>query len=289
MAASIPAHAQLRAAKATGNKTAPKAHGPEPVRPTAALHRYGSQLPLNPASIPVNFRADKPIEPSRPASFNTLLPLQRKLAVGSSSDPLEAEADAAAKAVRGPEPGGAARRLRRRDVPFAEAPPLVHQVLRAPGQELDYETRGWAETAFQRDFGRVRVHTGEQAEASAASVHARAYTVGSQIVLGSRSSSRRGELPRSDDARAGACRPAGNGSGNCRARPLARLRWRRCAARPHAWCSARRPSQPNPTPARKPGLDHRRHRRSCLAARARTWGILLTISPTPRGTDSLRR
>ena len=269
MAASIPAHAQLRAAKATGNKTAPKAHGPEPVRPTAALHRYGSQLPLNPASIPVNFRADKPIEPSHPASFNTLLPLQRKLAVGSSSDPLEAEADAAAKAVRGPEPGGAARRLRRRDVPFAEAPPLVHQVLRAPGQELDYETRGWAETAFQRDFGRVRVHTGEQAEASAASVHARAYTVGSQIVLGP------GAAPGGANYRAlmthelahvvqQGTAPAIAARGRGQA-PMAPVRGSTARMVQRQEAELTEPQ----TPARKPGLDHRRHRRCCLAARAR--------------------
>ncbi len=60
----------------------------------------------------------------------------------------------------------------------------MHQVLRSPAQALDEETRNWAESAFHSDFGQVRIHTGEQAAASASSIHARAYTVGSQIVLG---------------------------------------------------------------------------------------------------------
>jgi hypothetical protein len=147
-------------------------------------HAGAYVLPGAPKSIPVHAFGGEASDFWRGPALAIPLPLQRKLAIGSSSDPLETEADAAAKAIAGRESGGAARRLRRADVPSAEAPPLVHQVLRAPGQELDSETRSWAEAAYQRDFGRVRIHTGEQAEASAASIHARAYTVGSRIVLG---------------------------------------------------------------------------------------------------------
>lgn len=121
----------------------------------------------------------------RPSFSHPLLPLQRKLAVGSTTDPLEAEADAAADAAL--ESGGnhrAPRASRFHEPALTEAPPLVHQVLRSPGQELDSQTRNWAEGAFQRDFHHVRIHTGEQAEASAAAIHARAYTVGPQIVMG---------------------------------------------------------------------------------------------------------
>ncbi|HME38764.1 MAG TPA: DUF4157 domain-containing protein [Steroidobacteraceae bacterium] len=113
------------------------------------------------------------------------LPLQRKLAIGTSCDPLEAQADLAAEAAT----GRVAHRPQPRQQSFAtpqltEAPLLVHQVLRSSGQELPTDTRGWAESVFQRDFSRVRIHHGEEAKASAASINARAYTVGSRIVFG---------------------------------------------------------------------------------------------------------
>ena len=175
---------------ATRAKTAPQAavaSSPALKDPKKAQTKQAGAyvLPGAPASIPVHaFGEDASASRRGPASL-PLLPLQRKLAIGSTNDSLEAEADAAAKAILGPESGGPARRLRRVDVALAEAPPLVHQVLRAPGQELDSETRSWAETVYQRDFRRVRIHAGELAEASAASINARAYTVGSRIVFGS--------------------------------------------------------------------------------------------------------
>jgi hypothetical protein len=66
----------------------------------------------------------------------------------------------------------------------AEAPPAVHDVLRAPGQPLDAATRAFMEPRFGRDFSQVRVHTDAQAAESAAAVNARAYTVGSDVVFG---------------------------------------------------------------------------------------------------------
>lgn len=66
-----------------------------------------------------------------------------------------------------------------------EAPPLVHDVLRAPGRPLDGETKGFMESRFGHDFSQVRVHTGGPAAASAQSVGARAYTVGRNVVFGS--------------------------------------------------------------------------------------------------------
>ena len=66
----------------------------------------------------------------------------------------------------------------------AIAPPLVHDVLRGAGEPLDRETREFMEPRFQHDFSRVRVHQDEDARRSAEAVHARAYTVGSHIVLG---------------------------------------------------------------------------------------------------------
>lgn len=62
-------------------------------------------------------------------------------------------------------------------------PPIVYDVLRSPGQPLDAETRAFFEPRFGHDFGKVLVHTGAHAEASARSVGALAYTVGRNVVF----------------------------------------------------------------------------------------------------------
>lgn len=66
-----------------------------------------------------------------------------------------------------------------------EAPPLVHDVLRAPGSPLDASTRRAMQRRLGHDLGNVRVHTDERAAASARAVDALAYTVGSSIVFDS--------------------------------------------------------------------------------------------------------
>jgi Domain of unknown function (DUF4157) len=65
-----------------------------------------------------------------------------------------------------------------------EAPPIVHDVLRSPGQPLDSGTRAFMEPRFGYDFSRVRVHADSRAAKSAEAVNAQAYTVGSNIVFG---------------------------------------------------------------------------------------------------------
>ena len=64
------------------------------------------------------------------------------------------------------------------------APPIVHEVLRDPGQPLDPATLVTMNSHFQQDFSRVQVHCGDRAAQSAASVAAYAYTVGPHIVFG---------------------------------------------------------------------------------------------------------
>lgn len=66
----------------------------------------------------------------------------------------------------------------------ATAPPIVHEVLRSPGQPLDVATRAYMEPRFGQDFSWVRVHNGEKAAASAAAVDALAYTIGQEVVFG---------------------------------------------------------------------------------------------------------
>ena len=63
-------------------------------------------------------------------------------------------------------------------------PPIVHQVLRSPGQPLDPTTRNSMEARFGRDLSQVRVHTDTRAGESAQAINARAYTAGRDIVFG---------------------------------------------------------------------------------------------------------
>src|SRR5437879_8758558 len=64
------------------------------------------------------------------------------------------------------------------------APPLVDEVLAAPGQPLDAATRADMSTRFGQDFSRVRVHADNRAAESARGIGARAYTVGEHVVFG---------------------------------------------------------------------------------------------------------
>ncbi len=66
----------------------------------------------------------------------------------------------------------------------ATVPPIVHEVLRSPGQPLDPATRAFMEPRFGHDFSRVRVHTDVKAAESARAVNALAYTVGREVVFG---------------------------------------------------------------------------------------------------------
>lgn len=66
----------------------------------------------------------------------------------------------------------------------AAIPPLVQDVLRAPGQPLSTTTRAAMEPRFGRDFSQVRVHAGARAAESARALDALAYTLGQDVVFG---------------------------------------------------------------------------------------------------------
>jgi hypothetical protein len=110
--------------------------------------------------------------------------LQRKCACGKVAGPDGECEECKKKRESGP-------MLQRKSSPVAapgqsaaEAPSIVHDVLRSPGQPLDPAARAFMEPRFGYDFSRVRVHTGLRAAKSAEAVNAQAYTVGSNIVFG---------------------------------------------------------------------------------------------------------
>ena len=138
------------------------------------------------------------------------LPVQPKLAIGAVDDPLEHEADRVADQVmRMPDPALAVsaappqvsrkcaaceeedkQKLQMKSASSdqnsaAEAPAIVQEVLREPGEPLDAELRAFFEPRFGYDFSGVRVHADDRAGKSARSIGASAYTVGSNIAFAS--------------------------------------------------------------------------------------------------------
>jgi hypothetical protein len=131
--------------------------------------------------------------------------LQRKLAVGSSHDPLEVEADRVADQVMARRAPGTTKEAPVRVQRMSgggtggvegAAPPSVERVLATSGRALDPSLRADMEQRFGHDFSGVRVHHDAGAQASARDVSAKAYTVGHHIVFGAGSYS-----PRTDAGR----------------------------------------------------------------------------------------
>jgi hypothetical protein len=61
--------------------------------------------------------------------------------------------------------------------------PIVREVLGSPGMPLDAGARTYFEKHFRNDFGRVRIHSGDDASEAAHSLHASAFTFGNDIVF----------------------------------------------------------------------------------------------------------
>lgn len=111
--------------------------------------------------------------------------------VGPVGDPAERIADRIADGVMSSSgsPGHLGPSLASGSAPVAahEAPEVVRDVVRSPGQPLDSRTRAFFEPRFGYDFSQVRIHAGDRARDSARAIGARAYTVGSHIVFGEES------------------------------------------------------------------------------------------------------
>ncbi len=70
------------------------------------------------------------------------------------------------------------------NTPIKATSEIVNRVLRQPGKPIESKTRNLMESRFNRDFGKVSIHTGSDAALSAKSLQAKAYTTGSDIVFG---------------------------------------------------------------------------------------------------------
>jgi hypothetical protein len=130
--------------------------------------------------------------------------VQPRLRVGPAHDAFEAEADRVAEAaVRGGEFVQPQLRvnpsfqrkctrceeeeklLQRKDTgEVSAATSAVEATLARPGQALDPSTRQWAESRLGHDFSEVKIHQNAAAAHSAASIGARAYTSGQDVVFG---------------------------------------------------------------------------------------------------------
>jgi len=112
--------------------------------------------------------------------------IQTKLAINMPGDEYEQEADRVADQVIPSQEHERlqTKRVRASGTEQAVAPPIVHDVMHSSGQPLDAATRAFMEPRFGHNFSQVRVHTDDQAAASALDVNARAYTVGDDIVFG---------------------------------------------------------------------------------------------------------
>jgi len=134
---------------------------------------------------------------------------QVNLKISAAGDPLELEADRAADQVMNMPaapptsllaavPAQLSRkcsaceeeeRLQRKPIravenSTTEAPSIVHDLLRRPGESLNAPSRAYFEPRFGHDFSQVRIHADEEAAESARSVNAQAYTVGQHVVFG---------------------------------------------------------------------------------------------------------
>lgn len=121
--------------------------------------------------------------------------VRAKLEIGAPGDSYEREADRVANEIHRTRPapcdcGGTCstcrdriRRQPRRAEPLRGAAPRELPAL-GPGRVLTQATRSFFEPRFDRDLGRVRVHTGLWAASAAQAIQARAFTAGHHVVFG---------------------------------------------------------------------------------------------------------
>jgi len=129
------------------------------------------------ANKPEQQRSDKAAEPRRPSSTSS---------TGWKAAVLDLQAKAGNQAVSRSIANNQFDRLPLAAISYngRNLPPLVDSVLNSGGgRALDPTTRETMESRLGYDFSQVRIHAGSRAAESAASLGARAYTVGPNIVF----------------------------------------------------------------------------------------------------------
>ncbi|SFH98767.1 eCIS core domain-containing protein [Bradyrhizobium sp. cf659] len=114
-----------------------------------------------------------------------------KLTIGSTTDPLEQEADRVAdRVVAAPasHSDASVNSIQRFATTTGQgpgvAPPSVERALAGPGTPLRPDLRQDMEHSFGYDFSKVRLHTDDAAARSARDISANAYTSGNDVVFG---------------------------------------------------------------------------------------------------------
>jgi hypothetical protein len=168
------------------------------------LSRPAPTLRSEAALLQRGTRAAPPLVAPRFSHNFSSVPIRAKLKVGAAGDAFEREADRVADQVmktpesrvqRACECGGSCgdcsspddepAPVRRKSLSNENvASDGFEHIVRGGGAPLDGATRAFMEPRFGYDFALVRVHTGVAAAESAASLKARAYTVGRDIVFG---------------------------------------------------------------------------------------------------------
>jgi hypothetical protein len=111
--------------------------------------------------------------------------VQPKLAVSAPGDIFEQEAARVADTVmRAPDLGAPRAAREGLDAHGARLEPETGariQAMRGDGRALTPSERGFMEPRFGADFGAIRIHTNQEADAHSRALHARAFTLGSDI------------------------------------------------------------------------------------------------------------
>ncbi len=157
------------------------------------LRSFANPKPKN-KSYPPSY--DLPSQPAGNLATQRLLrseTSESRLRISAPGDSDEREADRIAEQIVGSpqieQPQRQHERLQANRVDSGGfeatgALPAVHGVLSSPGQPLDRDTREFFEPRLGADLEGVRLYTDVQADAAARSVHARAFTLGPNVVFG---------------------------------------------------------------------------------------------------------
>ncbi|MGH6846598.1 MAG: DUF4157 domain-containing protein [Methylocella sp.] len=163
-----------------------------------------SKIPIYPPD-----RATRPQASSPPPALPLPGIIQPKLVIGEVNDPLEHEADRVAdKVMYMPDPAPSVtatppqisrkraacvedenalplrtKPARPAEAAASEVPPIVHEVLRSPGQLLDDATRGYFERRLGEDFSRIRIHADASAAKAAVALDARAFAAEPHVII----------------------------------------------------------------------------------------------------------